>query len=75
MIVDMHLPRHGGDEILNRLRATREGRRIPVVAISGQFGPHFVAQEGFVCSKPSTVDEFLHLGAIVGGLLPQGRRA
>jgi CheY-like chemotaxis protein len=76
MIVDMHLPRHGGDEILNRLRATREGRRIPVVAISGRFGPHFVAQEGFVCfSKPSAVDEFLRLGATVSGLLPQGRRA
>jgi hypothetical protein len=65
-----------GDDILNRLRATRQGRRIPVVAISGRFGPHFVAQEGFVCfSKPSAVDEFLRLGATVSGLLPQGRRA
>ena len=76
LIVDMHLPRHDGDAILNRLRATRDGRRVRAGAMSGQFGPHFVAHEGLVCfSKPSTVDEFLRLGAIVRGLLLEGRRA
>lgn len=76
LIVDMHLPRHDGDAILNRLRTTRDGRRVRVVAMSEQFGPHFVAHEGLVCfSKPSTVDEFLRLGAIVSGLLLEGRRA
>jgi len=50
-----------------------EGRRIPVAAISGL---HFVTQEGLVCfSKLSTVDEFLRFGAIVSGLLLEGRRA
>jgi CheY-like chemotaxis protein len=76
LIVDMHLPRHDGDAILNRLRAIREGRRVRVGAMSGQFGPHFVAHEGLVCfSKPSTVDEFLRLGAIISGVLLEGRRA
>lgn len=76
LIVDMQLPRHDGDAILNRLRATRDGRRVRAGAMSGQFGPHFVAHEGLVCfSKPSTIDEFLRLGAIVSGLLLEGRRA
>jgi CheY-like chemotaxis protein len=76
LIVDMHLPRHDRDAILNRLRATRDGRRVRVGVTSGQFSPHFVPPEGLVCfSKPSTVDEFMRLGAIVSGLLLEGRRA
>jgi CheY-like chemotaxis protein len=72
LILDMHLPMHGGEDILKRLRATRHHRQIAVIAMSGQFGPELVAQEGVVCfSKPSTLDEFLRLGAIVSGLLQQ----
>ena len=75
LIVDMHLPRRNGDDILNRLRATRGGRQIPVIAMSGQFRPHLMPGDGLVYFlKPSSVDEFLRLGAIVIDVLQPGSR-
>ena len=62
----------GTEMWLEPLRATRHHRQIAVIAMSGQFGPELVGQEGVVCfSKPSTLNEFLRLGAIVSGLLQQ----
>ena len=74
MLVDMHLPKHDGDEILRALRSTRTYAETPVIVMSSSESPsdeetaakHAAAH---YFRKPSNLAGFMALGAIVRGVL------
>ena len=72
-IVDVHLPRRDGEEILKHLRSTDQYAQTPVIVMSGLDSQALGEQArdaalAYFC-KPSTVDEYLELGSIVNHLL------
>lgn len=75
-IIDMHLPRRGGEAILKCLRSTERYSQTPVIVMSG-LDPSLMEQKAtkhaamVYFSKPSTVDEYLRLGSIVKDVLRQ----
>ena len=74
MLLDLHLPKKDGLEVLRRLRAGRNGSRIPVVILTSSDSPYErAAVEGFdkvqFLKKPSSLDEYLGLGAIAKDLI------
>ena len=76
IILDLNLPRHDGIEILQQLRAMAELAHIPVVVLTSSDSPRdrLVANElGATCyrRKPSSLEEFLGLGAVFKDLLGQ----
>jgi DNA-binding response OmpR family regulator len=78
-ILDMHLPKHGGEEILTCLRATKHYARTPVImmtALESNMGAANAARNPTMVyfPKPSTLDEFMELGPIVVALLEQDHR-
>jgi len=73
-LVDMHLPKRGGEDILKRLRSTQHYAQTPVLVMSGIKAPYIeeaAAKHAALVffQKPSTVDEYLRLGSIVQNLL------
>jgi len=79
-LVDMHLPKRGGVDILERLRSTEHYARTPVIVMSGTEAPSVeesAANDDALVffQKPSGVDEYLQLGSIVQRLLKGGREA
>ena len=74
-ILDMHLPKHGGEEILTCLRATKRYAQTPVImmtALESSMGAIAARSPTMVYfPKPSTLDEFMGLGPIVEALLEQ----
>jgi CheY-like chemotaxis protein len=81
LILDMHLPKHDGEAVLQRLRSTRHYARTPVIVMTSLSSPAFEQKAGkdaaMLCfPKPSTVDELLELGLVVRNVLDcQGRGA
>ena len=78
-ILDMHLPKHDGEEILTCLRATKRYARTPVImmtALESSMGAATAAHSPTMAyfPKPSTLDEFMELGRIVVALLEQDHR-
>ena len=76
IILDLNLPRHDGIEILQQLRATPEFAHIPVVVLTSSDSPRdrLVANQVGATRymrKPSSLDQFLSLGAIFKDLLGQ----
>src|ERR1700722_18782375 len=76
-ILDMHLPKHGGEEILTCLRATKHYARTPVImmtALESRMGVATVARIPTMVyfPKPSTLDGFMV--SIVVALLEQDHR-
>jgi len=78
-ILDMHLPKHDGEEILTCLRAIKRYARTPVIMMTALESS--MARATAVRSptmvyfpKPSTLDEFMELGRIVVALLEQDHR-
>ena len=73
-LLDMQLPKRGGEDILTRLRSSEHYAQTPVVVMSG-ISPRYVedAAAGYASPvffrKPSTVEEYLRLGSIVQNLL------
>jgi CheY-like chemotaxis protein len=57
LVPDLHLPRNDGQEVLKKLRSTRRYAKTPVIVMTA------------TDAKPSTLDGFLNLWAIVRGLL------
>ena len=74
IILDLNLPRHDGLEILQRLRDTPRMDGVPVVVLTSSDSPrdrevanHLGA--AYYLRKPSSLDQFLALGAVFKNLL------
>src|SRR4051794_14508682 len=74
LLLDLHLPKCDGAEILERLRASERCRRTPVVILTSSSSPRdrqdaekFAALHYF--QKPSKLVDFMKLGAIIKALL------
>jgi CheY-like chemotaxis protein len=74
IILDLNIPRHDGLEILERLRQSARLARVPVVVLTSSDSP----QDRLVATvlgarryfrKPSSLDQFLALGAAFKDLL------
>jgi CheY-like chemotaxis protein len=79
IILDLNLPRHDGIEILQRLRESARLEHIPVVVLTSSDSPRdrlMASQLGAVryLRKPSSLKEFLALGAIFKDLLENAIR-
>jgi CheY-like chemotaxis protein len=76
IILDLNLPRHDGIEILQRVRATDGMAHIPVVVLTSSDSPRdrlVATQLGATryIKKPSSLDQFLDLGAVFKELLAE----
>jgi CheY-like chemotaxis protein len=74
IILDLNLPRHDGIEILQRLRESERLGRVPVVVLTSSDSPRdrILASELGAASylrKPSSLEQFLGLGAVFKDLL------
>jgi CheY-like chemotaxis protein len=80
IILDLNLPRHDGIEILQRLRSLPWLEGVPVVVLTSSDSPRdrlMANQLGATryLRKPSSLDEFLGLGAIFKELLGQNQKS
>jgi CheY-like chemotaxis protein len=76
LLLDMHLPKRDGEEILRRLRSTDRYAQTPVVVMTASDAPrvHAQAQKHAAMHyfrKPSNLAEYMELGVIVRDLLSQ----
>lgn len=67
LLLDMHVPKRSGEEILKMLRSTERNAQTPVVILSGSDAPedHAVADKHAALhyfQKPSNLAGFLRLG-------------
>ncbi len=74
LLLDMHLPKYDGEAILKRLRSTERYAQIPVVVMTSSDAPrdYDSAQKHaamFYFRKPSRLEEFRQLGAVVRDIL------
>jgi len=73
LLLDMHLPKRDGEEILKRLRSSDRYARTPVVVMTASDAPHDHAQATkhamHYFRKPSNLAEYMQLGIIVRDLL------
>jgi CheY-like chemotaxis protein len=74
LLLDMHLPKYNGEEILKFLRSRERCAQVPVVVMTSSDAPadHDRAQNHaalFYFRKPSSLDEFMQLGVIVRDIL------
>lgn len=77
-IVDLNLPKHGGLEIIERMRGNPRFADVPVVILSSSSSPRDRAKmENFRIQryivKPADLEEFLRIGWHIKELLAQGR--
>lgn len=78
LLLDMHLPRYNGEQILQRLRSTERYAQTPVVVMTSSDSPADQDRAEkhaalFYFRKPSRLDEFIQLGAIVRDILAKKR--
>jgi CheY-like chemotaxis protein len=78
VLLDMHLPKHDGEDILKHLRSTERYAHTPVLVVTGSDST--LIEEKSVRDaalsyfrKPSTLEEFMQLGAVVRSLLAAGK--
>ena len=74
LILDMHLPKHDGEEILNRLRSTEHYAQTPVIVMTSYPSSWIEAKAAkhaamFYFRKPSTLEELSELGSMVRDVL------
>lgn len=78
IILDLNLPRHDGIEILQRLRENPKLAHVPVVVLTSSDSPRdrliatHLGAARFI-RKPSSLEEFLSLGAVFKELLSNGK--
>jgi len=77
-LIILNLPRHDGTEILQRLRETAALTHVPVVVLTSSDSPRdrlVASQYGAACylRKPSSLEQFLSMGAVFKDLLEQGK--
>lgn len=73
-LLDMHLPKRDGVEILRRLRSTEFHATTPVVVMTSSDAPDDYQNAGKHAAlhyfrKPLNLSEFMELGVIVSGIL------
>jgi CheY-like chemotaxis protein len=78
ILLDMHLPKYDGEQILSALRSTERIAQSPVVVMTSSQAPEFekVAQKHAALhyfKKPTTWEQFSELGIIVRHLLESGK--
>jgi two-component system, chemotaxis family, response regulator Rcp1 len=76
IILDLNLPRHDGIEILERLRENAKLAHVPVVVLTSSDSPRdrLIATKlgaARYLRKPSSLEQFLSLGAVFKELLEQ----
>ena len=74
LLLDLHLPKRDGEEILKRLRSTERSAQTPVVVMTSSSAPHDYekAQKNaavYYFEKPSSAAEYMRLGGIVREVL------
>jgi len=75
ILLDLNLPKSDGRDILRRIKQSRKARNVPVVVLSSSESPQDrdeavrLGANRFI-RKPSTLDEFLEIGAIAKTLIP-----
>jgi CheY-like chemotaxis protein len=74
LLLDMHLPKRDGEDILNRLRSSDRYAQTPVVVMTGSDAPrdHVQATKHAATHyfrKPYSLAEFMQLGIIVRDIL------
>ena len=74
LLLDLHLPKRNGEEILRYLRASERCGRTPVVVLTSSESPRDVENATRHAAlhyfrKPSALDEFLTLGDIVKDII------
>jgi CheY-like chemotaxis protein len=75
ILLDLNLPKTDGRDILKRIRQIGRTRTVPVVVLSSSESPRDRAEAAKLGAdryvrKPSTLDEFLAIGALVKELVP-----
>src|ERR1051326_7720226 len=77
LLLDLHLPKHGGQDILKRFRSIERYAQTPVIMLTGLDSS--VIEEMKVVQpalsyfqKPGTLDEFIELGAMIRRVLEAG---
>ena len=82
LLLDMHLPKYDGEDVLKRLRSTERHAQTPVIVMTTSNAPqdHEKALKNaavYYFMKPSSVKEFLQLGEIILDILRRrtGRQA
>ena len=78
LLLDMHLPKYNGEQVLQCLRSTERYAQIPVVVMTSSDAPadHERAQKHaalFYFRKPSRLEEFIQLGVIVRDILQKNK--
>jgi CheY-like chemotaxis protein len=73
LILDMHLPKYNGEDVLKRLRSSEHYAQTPVIvmaAYSAGWAEKKATEDAvFYFPKPSTLDELMKLGAVVRNML------
>lgn len=74
LILDMHLPKENGEAVLNCLRSTVHYGQTPVIVMASEDAKLTAGQAGrfpalIFFAKPSSLDEFMQLGAVVRSVL------
>ncbi|SCY49328.1 Response regulator receiver domain-containing protein [Nitrosospira sp. Nl5] len=68
LLLDMHLPKRDGEEILNRLRSTEHYSQTPVIVMTASEAPRDYDDKKHITHyfrKPSSLSDYMQLGAIV----------
>jgi CheY-like chemotaxis protein len=78
LILDMHLPKHDGEDILKRLRSTEHYAQTPVIVMTASSSSRIEETAAkhaamFYFRKPSTLEELSELGSMVRDVLVQHR--
>jgi chemotaxis family two-component system response regulator Rcp1 len=74
LILDMHLPKHDGEDILKRLRSTEHYAQTPVIVMTSYSSSQIEETAAkhaamFYFRKPSTLEELSEFGSMVRNVL------
>ena len=70
LLIDLHLPKRDGEEIIRRLRASERCGQVPVIVLTGSYSPddRQAAEENAVLHyfrKSPSLEAFMEIGALV----------
>jgi two-component system, chemotaxis family, response regulator Rcp1 len=80
IVLDLNLPKCGGDEIIRRLRRSEKLVSVPVVIMTSSEAPRDKAlvneiESGCYFRKSASLEEFLKLGGVVKAMMHRSRAA